>query len=354
MKHGFMLIELIIATLIASMIVGILLTALSQGSRFQIAVDNIVDTSLRIGIVSNQLEKDLMGAFVPVQAERGKKGESGDADEQVAVVDEKKTDSKKIDEKKSGTKEKKKPLEKIFYSTNKEGNCDQLTFITNNPLVVFVGKDVGVVKPKIVRVHYVLKPEVGTEHSYALYRQESLELDLAQPQAGRQYEIIGGIKSFSVVYTARIEKKQEAPKGAGGAGEQAAQQKEQPKVSYEYKTSKDWVSEQKKEDDKQQQEAPRIPYSVEIKIVLWDKQNNKDKEFTVVCEIPVDHMSEKQQESQKQPEPSGKAEPVKKDDAKVGVGVGQQPPKVAQNSTVTVEVLDSLTNVLKNLTKMLG
>ena len=353
MKHGFMLIELIIATLIASMIVGILLTALSQGSRFQIAVDNIVDTSLRIGIVSNQLEKDLMGAFVPIQAERGKKGESGDADKQAAVVDDKKAGEKPA-EKKSETKEKKKPLEKIFYSTNKEGNLDQLTFITNNPLVVFVGKDVGVVKPKIVRVHYVLKSEVGTEHSYALYRQESLELDLSQPQTGRQYEIIGGIKSFSVVYTARIEKKQEASKGAGGAGEKVAQQKEQPKISYEYKTSKDWVSEQKKEDDKQQQEAPRIPYSVEIKIVLWDKQNSKDKEFTVVCEIPVDHTSEKQQEPQKQPEPSGKAEPVKKDDAKVGVGVGQQPSKVAQNSTVTVEVLDSLTNVLKNLTKMLG
>jgi|SRR4030095_822944 len=353
MKHGFMLIELIIATLIASMIAGILLTALSQGSRFQIVVDNIVDTSLRIGIVSNQLEKDLMGAFVPVQAEREEKSASGDADEQAAVVDDKKTDSKKVDEKKSKTKEKQKPLEKIFYSTNKEGNCDQLTFITNNPLVVFVGKDVGVVKPKIVRVHYVLKPEAGTEHSYALYRQESLELDLAQPQTGRQYEIIGGIKSFSITYTARIEKKQEASKVAGGAGEQAAQQKEQSKISYEYKTSKDWVSEQKKEDDKQR-EAPRIPYSVEIKIVLWDKQNNKDKEFTVVCEIPVNHTSEKQVESQKQPEPSGKSEPVKKDDAKVGVGVGQQPSKVAQNSTVTVEVLDSLTNVLKNLTKMLG
>src|SRR5438445_6421826 len=132
MKHGFMLIELIVATLISSMVAGILLTALSQGMRFQTAVDNIVDTSLRIGIVSNQLEKDLMGAFVPVQAERSDKDDEEDQDEEAPAVDNKKPDNNKVDDKKAGAKEKQKPLEKIFYATNKEGNFDTLTFITNN------------------------------------------------------------------------------------------------------------------------------------------------------------------------------------------------------------------------------
>lgn len=72
-KQGFMLIELIVATLIASMVAGILLTALAQGNRFQLAIDNMIDTSLRFAVVSNQLEKDLMGAFIPVQAEEKKK-----------------------------------------------------------------------------------------------------------------------------------------------------------------------------------------------------------------------------------------------------------------------------------------
>ena len=68
MKHGFMLIELIIVTLIASMIGTLLLTALSQGARFQKTVDVMVDMSLRVGIFSNQFEKDFTGAFIPMQA----------------------------------------------------------------------------------------------------------------------------------------------------------------------------------------------------------------------------------------------------------------------------------------------
>ena len=75
-------------------------------------------------------------------------------------------------------KEKPKPIEKIFYSTNKDGILEMLTFVTNNPLVVYVGKDVGEVKPKVVRVQYSLKPEADKKNSYTLFRQESMELDL--------------------------------------------------------------------------------------------------------------------------------------------------------------------------------
>lgn len=311
MKHGFMLIELIVVTLISSMVGGILLTALSQGSRFQLAVDNIVDTSLRIGILSNQLEKDCMGAFIPVQAELSKKNEQSSSDEGAEKNKEAQSDDKKLDvkstAKKSETKEKAQPLEKIFYGTHKENNLDQLTFITNNPLVVFIGKDVGIVKPKIVRVCYTLKPEVDNDHSYALYRQETVELDSAQLKNVKSYEIISGIKSLSVVYTARIEKKQEMPQEAG----KQTTSKEQPKVSYEYRTSKDWVSERKKEADKKE-EFPRIPYSVEFTVVLWDRQNKQEKEFVVVCEIPTDFVVEKQVEHEQQPEP------VTKDDAETG------------------------------------
>jgi hypothetical protein len=341
MKHGFMLIELIIATLIASMVGGILLTALAQGTRFQTAIDNIVDTSLRIGIVSNQLEKDLMGAFVPAQAESSEKEETEDQDEEAEIAEEKKPAIKKPDETQGKAKEKQKPLEKIFYATNKEGNMDQLTFITNNPLVVFVGKDVGVIKPKIVRVQYMLKPEVDKPNSYTLYRQESIELDLDKTKNIRSYEVIGGIKSLSAIYTARIEKKQEAAKASEG------QQKEQQKISYEYKTSKDWVSERKKEGDKEQ-EFPRIPHSVEIKVVLWDKQDKQEKEFTVACEIPVDSTPIKKPELPKKVE-----QPIKKDEAQAGPQ-GQRTAHNNRGDTSGLPGLDGLESLLKKLTKMLG
>lgn len=367
-KQGFMLIELIVATLISSLVAGILLTALSQGSRFQIMIDNVVDMSLRVGVVSNQLEKDLMGAFIPVQAEQTAQEDqepeedAGDAKK----TDDKKPVAKKPDEKKGPEKKEKiKPLEKIFVSTNKDGNLETLTFITNNPLEVFVGKDVGVVKPKIARVQYSLKPETvdrvavgGKEkNSYTLHRQESMELELDKSKNVKSYELIGGIKSFTATFTARIEKKQDEKKSDAKVDTQKSAQKEQPKVSYEYKTLPDWVSERKKEEGKEQ-EFPRIPYSIEIKMVLWDRQENKDKEYTIACEIPVDTKPTKKVEV-KQPvdkpkSPDGADKPGGKDNE----GPGGQPSIVVHNDgagksdVVAVNIMETLTNTLGNLTRI--
>lgn len=298
MKHGFALIELIVATLVASMVAAILLSALSQGNRFQMIIDNTIDTSVRIGVIANQLEKDLMGAFIPVQAE--KKDQPQKAQEADKSNDAKKDDSKKTPAKKDEPEQKRdekeiKPIEKIFYSTNKAGKLDTLTFITNNPLVVFVGKDVGVVKPKVVRVQYSLRPEVGNKDSYALFRQESMELDLEKYKDVRAYEVIGGIKDCKITFTARIEKKDD---------KKAEQGKEKPKIQYEYKTLSEWVSEQPKKDaEKEKAEFPRIPYNVEIKIALWDMQEKRDKEFTIVCQIPVDFSEPKKDDKKKVEEP---------------------------------------------------
>src|SRR5690606_20309933 len=187
MKYGFMLIELIIATLIASMIGSLLLTALYQGGRSQAAIDTMFETSVRVGIVTGQLEKDFMGAFVPVQArikdEKEEDEESSTAKPPASKSTEKKpvsTDKDSKEEKVSKPAEK--PLEKIFYSINKGTRLDHVTFITNNPLAVFVGKDVGVVKPKVVRVQYTLKAEDEKQKkdTFTLFRQEGTELDLSK------------------------------------------------------------------------------------------------------------------------------------------------------------------------------
>ena len=269
MKSGFSLLELIISTLIASMIGGVLLTALYQGNRFQRAVDTIVDNSMRVGIVANQLEKDLMGAFIPMQSHKKEDKEKTTAQPEAKKADGKKADTKEDKEKPkplAEKKEEKKLLEKIFVSTNKAGNFDALTFITNDPLSVFVGKDIGVVKPKMVRVQYTLKPEQDRKDSFVLMRQESVQLDMAQYKSVREYELIGGIKQCSVTFTARIEKKEEQSKEQAGKAVAKA-----PHISYEYKTFPEWASEHKQEDEKKQ-ELPRIPYYIEIKMILWDSQ----------------------------------------------------------------------------------
>ncbi|HLW72937.1 MAG TPA: hypothetical protein VKR54_02720 [Candidatus Babeliales bacterium] len=351
MKYGFALIELIVATLVASMVAGILLAALTQGNRFQMLIDNTIDTSTRIAVVANQLEKDLMGAFIPVQAEEKKDKQaspdkSDDAKNSPDKKDANKKDAGKKDEvaEKVAEKKEEKPIQKIFYSTNKGGKFDTLTFITNNPLLVYVGKDVGVVKPKIVRVQYSLKPETGKKDSFALFRQESMELDLEKYKDVREYEVIGGIKNFTITFTARIPKKDEK-----------ATDKEKQKILYEYKILNEWVSEQKKDAEKDKAEFPRIPYSVEIKMSLWDIQDKKETEFTIVCQIPVD-FSEPKKDEKKQPEQP------KKDDEVPGAEAGKsskaQLNKVAGNQPsggqVDVYSIEAIGDTVKNVTKFLG
>jgi len=370
-KHGFALIELLVATMIATLVAGVLLAALSQSNRSQAAIDNAISLSERIGIVTNQLEKDLMGAFVPVQAEQSSVEDAlGMSDEDQA--DEKGGGEKKAPDKKNeqpqkeNDKKKQKPIEKIFYSTNKNGMLDALTFVTNNPLVVFVGKDVGEAKPKVVRVQYSLKPEDGKKDSYGLFRQESMELDLANYKNVRMQEVIGGIKNFTIKFIARIEKKEDKQKSSSAkasADTAADMAKEKPKISYEYKEMSEWVSEQKKEASKQEgkdkdaPEFPRIPYAVECKITLWDQNNRKNKDYTIVYEIPVDSTQPKKQEKSSFAKASADKQP--ESNAQKGKpGAQNQPPQRAgQGKGAEVVSLDktieTLSNTLSSLTKLL-
>ena len=388
MKYGFMLIELIVATLIASMIGSLLLTALYQSSRFQTSVDTMFDMSLRVGIVTNQLERDLMGAFVPTQA-RIKDAQEEEGADKKDTTSQQASDSAKASSDKQGKGEEKKekmskpaekPLEKIFYSTNKGERLDTLTFITNNPLSVFVGKDVGVVKPKAVRVQYVLKPESETlvqassdnqgergKDTFTLFRQEGTELDVAKFGPTRSYELINGIKECAVTYTAKIESssakdtadKQELGKndsqsssGKKDVAKKESKQPEQKPKVYEYKTSKDWVSERKQEDSKatkeEEQEFPRVPYLIEIKMVLWNKQHSKDEEFTLVFELPVDTSPTKEKEEEDKKEDKK----PKKDDTDALEKKSNDKTMQARNDKA--DLVESLTNTLGNLTKALS
>lgn len=366
---GFTLLELIVATLIASLLSAVLLTALSQSTRVQTSVDTTVDMSERIGIVVSQFEKDLAGAFVPVQAEKSDIAEAmqekSDEGQKSSSTTADKTSEKK------GEAKKPKPIEKIFYGTNKDGMLDTLTFITNNPLVVFVGKDVGTVKPKVVRVQYTLKPDPENKNSFTLFRQESNELDLAEYKNVRPYEVIGGIKKLSATYTARIEKKSDSASSSaespGGHGKAMSDKKaKKPKKVYEYKVQPDWISEKKEEKkkvdqkgEKEEPEFPRIPYSVEFKMTLWDKQNKKDKDFTFVCAIPVDSI-EAQQQDEESPRESTKKE--KPQIAEPGDTSKPQSGQPGQNVTVgqrvrsevvvydeSIEALNKAMGSLKNL-----
>jgi len=252
MKKGFILIELLIATLIAGMISILLLTALQQTNKFQSVIDNNIDIYTRATIFHHQLEKDIMGAFVPIHAHK----------QHIS----------------SEKKQKKSPIDHIFYSVNRDKKFDILTFITTNPLAVYWGIKTGSSKPRIARVVYQLQSENEKKPSYILLRQEGSELSFASyeknnPKAPRSYQLIDGIKNLSITYTV-VEEEQEIDK-------------KQPS----YKTVNEWNWPQ--EDQQNKKEELPLPQFITANLVLWDNDYKRDVSFTFVFANIIDTKQEK-------------------------------------------------------------
>ncbi len=255
MKKGFILIELLIATLIAGMISVLLLTALQQTNKFQAVIDDNIDIYTRATIFHRQLEKDIMGAFVPVQAYK-------------QLTNDK--------------KQKKPPLDYVFYSINRDKRLDILTFITTNPLAVYWGAKAGSAKPRVARVVYQLQPEDEKKTSFILFRQEGSELAFAHykkdnPKAPRAYQLINGIKDLSVTYT-------------------IVEEQEDPNKKPSYKTVNTWNWPQKNQQNKK--EEPPLPQFITVNLALWDNDYKRDVSFTFTFTLLIE--AKKEQSSQMQ------------------------------------------------------
>ncbi len=262
MKKGFILIEIMIGMVIAALLATGLLNTIMQVSRLQQTITGITSTYGRVALFNQQMERDIMGAFVPTQydllpTQTGKKEET----------------------------KKKTPIDKIFYGVSKGngGRLDYLTFITCNPLEIFFGiKDIKL-KSRVARTVYRLIPDARRKNSYVLLRQEGTT-NLAfnkykEDEQGefRAYEMIDGIQDLSVRFIS-IEEKED---------------KEAKKLSYSYKKTPDWkdIDEKKQQEVKkgaqpQQPSRPKLPQYVEFTLSLWDSTYEKYKEF--VMTIPVE------------------------------------------------------------------
>ncbi|MDP3889133.1 MAG: hypothetical protein Q8Q25_01160, partial [bacterium] len=198
---GIILIEVLIGTAIAAIVSTLLIGAWYQTNRFSLAVDESVLLYTRASMLAYQLERDISGAFVP----------------ELDMQQIEKQPTKEPLAPKTEQEKKPKPLEKIFYGENSEGQLKLLTFITNNPLQVYWGPS-GKPKIRIARVVYTLEPNKEEKGSYILYRQEGQELDFKAYKEGakktvRRYELVRGIKHMTVEYTIIEEQKdKEKPK----------------------------------------------------------------------------------------------------------------------------------------------
>jgi prepilin-type N-terminal cleavage/methylation domain-containing protein len=306
---GFTLLEVMIATAIASVLSVSLFVALRQTMGFQRATDTIVDAYGKAAIIQNQMERDFMGFFVPIQA----------------------YDLTSTATPAPGAPQKKKieQIDRIFFAPPSKEQFQLLSFITTNAIQVYWGKTVGEPKPLVARVVYRLIEQKSAnkdeEISYTLQRQESYHLDFVafegplEKQKIRAYDIVSDIKEMKVAYIARVYKnedkastqptpgkagnvsssgssaasgeaqKSEARKGLEG---QADKRNKLPTWTYKEFSEWDWSPKKAKpakpgekekttesSDQKKGEQVSRVPFYIKVNLLLWDPAHQRTTPF---------------------------------------------------------------------------
>lgn len=307
-KPGFTLVEILLASAIATVLSGLLFVVVSQLSSSIPVIDRRADTYEKASIVNAQLERDLSGVSAPNEFyARQKLGAKDKPQEQSSSEQKKGEEQKKSAEDKkaketaesSSTDEAaKKPLEKIFYSTNKDGMFEQVSFITTNPLQIYWGGKAGSAKPRVARVLYKLQeeknPRKNAKKSYRLVRQESPMLDWDQfksNEAIKEYTLASNIRSMQVEYSAVL-----LPQEKGKEEKPAETDKAKGPAKKEIEKKKDWSG--KVEDDTQKDKPKRLPLApqlAQIDIVFWDEKQQRSTPFSFTIRIPSE-LEEKRTE----------------------------------------------------------
>jgi prepilin-type N-terminal cleavage/methylation domain-containing protein len=338
MKQGFTLLEVLVATALSLAIMTLLINVVRQINRSAGMLDNQISIYSTAVIGLDQLERDISGAFIPFRAQKKDEPKNEAAAAQAPGA-------KKPEPAKGEKKEK--PLTHVFYATNKESNLDTLTFITNNPLQGYWSGNSGTAKPLVARVIYTLVPEKNIsaqKSSFALMRKEVTALDYTPGQEDKEptknYELMDHVKSLTLKYVARVEKKEE--KKSQTSTPTSITKTTETKKSYEYKTFDTWDQEGK---EKKEGKMRAVPHAVEITLTVWNLERTKDQEFKLIVPIipELEFMPEpvtKPTPAAEQPKPGAPAAPVTANGQRVAVTMPapSEEPRVPLARRVDVQI----------------
>ena len=334
MRHGFTLIEVMLAFAITAILSGMMYMCLDQTQRVVAMVENITNTQMRAIIVQRQLVRDISGAFIPLSILEPKKEKpKEEPTEQTKNEQQKKApappkDSQKPETKKDPaeqTAELKKQLAQTFNGTVDDKRFKQLLLITNNPLEVYWSKSAGRPKPRMENVTYTLEPEKKTGGpSYTLKRITTYKKSGKDEAITQAHDLIAGIKNMTANYTTIFEEQKQEE----GTPQEA--QKESNKSSTKKNDSKESSNGKKEEkkivvkkfndwnvqamDDKDVRLQKKLPDYVTLNIELWSPTKDKSEPFTFVIPIAWQEIkhTKKQQFKQSQGTQSAKKESAQK------------------------------------------
>jgi hypothetical protein len=209
-------------------------------------------------------------------------------------------------------------LKQVFNGTSKGQLFNQLTFITHNPLVVYVDprQEVGTVRA--VRVMYTLEENKERPGTYILFRQESPKLDIKEfkdTKKIKRYELARNIQRFSVVYIYEERREKESDSEAQRAKEKAMADKQEKKQKpKQYAQTNQWSTDERLA----RKEQPLLPSFVQVKLLFADAPAETQFLFLVpvVDYIPTEQSTLPEQAGKK--EQSAKVEKAKIEVAVLG------------------------------------
>jgi len=299
---AFTLLELVISIAIAAILSLSLTMLLNQSYASQKKLETLTALYERAALLFTQLERDLMGATIPIENILALETSSSASSYAEATADKKATADRaeKKGEKKTepapSSADKKeepvyKPFDRVFYY-KRANNQLFFSWITHNPLQLYWGSGVGVARPRIARVMYRLEQDPADKTLFKLLRSEGFDLTYApyekhSEQKYKGYALVEGIKSLKITCVAVIQKKESSSASATAD----KQKKEQQPPQTEVKTADTWEwplpkDDSKKTDEKKTEELPPLPQGVRIELVLWDEATEREVTFEYGIYIP--------------------------------------------------------------------
>jgi type II secretory pathway component PulJ len=242
MHKGMTIIELMLGLFLSSLIASTLFLVFSQLNRVAVVGETIMDIDTRIGIIGNQWEKDLMGAFIPLQYSMTQTSTAQILQEA--------------------------PSHDVFHFVRNKNTQEMvISWISNNPLRVYEKSGMSS-KPLSVRIVYRLTPDKNDSRNLMLTRQEGSDLSLkayalnANPSI-KPYVLAQGIKECSL--SCKVFKLEEKKDKQGA-----------------YETLHEW-----REQDIRKRKYPLLPNLVTLTCVLWTNEYESEKTVSFDVVIPA-------------------------------------------------------------------
>lgn len=295
---GFSILELVMVIAISTMMMSILLRIYHQVTQSMARIERFVYEDSQILTLKNRLQKDFSGLSAIWYTQE-------DIEKKKAAVEAQKPDLAKEKIRSS----------QYFYSVNKHGNLDFLTFITTNALQSY-----GSVHNRFVRVVYRLEVDPVHKKMFRLMRKEVIllteHIDESSLKSGTSYELVTGITSLEMTYhlVDKVELQNQMKASADVPADSGAQQASKPII----RSVKQWTfdGKKKKENDKAGKDQPKnsgdasaektdddaknsdpvgdeldlggavAPKFVEMKIVFGATRQQQEKEYKLVFCIP--------------------------------------------------------------------